>query len=44
MNQREHKFILEIYKDCLKLKKRKELTEYGKGQEDLCLMLLKFEK
>jgi len=44
MNQRENKIILEIYKDCLQLNKRKELAEYGRGQMDLCLILLRIGK
>jgi len=41
MNRQEKKLLLEIYRDCLKLEKRGELTEYGRGQRDLCRMLLK---
>ncbi len=33
--------ILEIEKDCLQLKKEKQLTEYGKGQLDLIKIIKK---
>ncbi len=41
MNCKEKKMILDIYNDCLKLKKQGELTSYGEGQMDLCKILLK---
>ena len=40
MNRREKNRLLKVYKDCLKLKRKGELTEYGEGQMDLCRMLL----
>ena len=43
MNKRERKLIEEVYKDCIKLKRRKDLTEFGKGQLYLCMMLLKIK-
>lgn len=41
MNRQEKDRLLKIYKDCLKLKKKGMLTEYGEGQMDLCKILLK---
>jgi len=40
MNKKESKLISEIYLDCLLLKKRKEITEFGEGQLKICEMLL----
>jgi len=40
MNKREKTILSQIYKDCLKLKRQKQLTEYGKGQLDLIEVLL----
>ena len=40
MNRREKNRLLKVYKDCLKLKRKGELTEYGEGQMDLCKILL----
>lgn len=39
MNRQEKNLLLEVYRDCLRLEKRGELTEYGRGQKDLCKML-----
>ena len=44
MNKQEFQLITEIYKDCIKLKRRKELTEFGEGQLMLCKLLLKLKK
>ena len=41
MNKEERKLIKEIYQDCIKLKKRGELTEFGKGQMILAGILLR---
>lgn len=41
MNKKEREYLEEVYKDCLSLERRKDLTEYGAGQGDLCIMLLK---
>ena len=41
MNKREKAHLEEVYKDCLVLERRKDLTEYGAGQGDLALILLK---
>lgn len=41
MNQKEREYLEEIYKDCINLERRKDLTEYGAGQGDLCILLLK---
>ncbi len=38
---REQDTLKEIKQDCLKLKKRNDLTEYGKGQLDLCKVISK---
>ena len=40
MNNKKRKMILEIYRDCLKLKSKQELTEFGKGQLAVCKLLL----
>lgn len=40
MNKKERELVEGIYRDCLKLKKRKELTEFGEGQMKVCGMLL----
>lgn len=42
MNRKEKKLLLEIYKDRLKLKRQKQLTEFGEGQLVLCKILIKF--
>ena len=44
MNKRERTLIEGIYRDCLKLKRRKELTEFGEGQMCVCEMLLGTKK
>jgi len=41
MNKKEKQIIKKIYNDCLELEKKKDITEYGKGQRDLCKLLLK---
>ena len=40
MNRQEKNRLLKVYRDCLKLKRKGKLTEYGEGQMDLCKMLL----
>lgn len=40
MNKKERELVEGIYKDCLRLKKRGELTEFGEGQMRVCEMLL----
>jgi len=40
MNAREKKLIKETYADCIRLKKKGELTEFGEGQLVLCELLL----
>jgi len=44
MNKQEFKILTGIYTDCLRLKKRKELTEFGRGQLYLCELLIKNKK
>lgn len=44
MDSEERKLLIQIYKDCIKLKKRKELTEFGRGQLIICELLLRKEK
>lgn len=44
MNKKEREFVEGIYRDCLILKKRKELTEFGEGQMRICGMLLAVNK
>ncbi len=41
MNKKERIYLEETYKDCIKLEKKKNLTEHGKGEGDLCIILLK---
>ena len=41
MNLRERTLLKNIYKDCIKLRQKNELTEFGEGQLALCQMLLK---
>ena len=41
MKRKEKKILEGIYKDTLRLEKKKDLTEYGRGQGDLCIILLK---
>ena len=41
MNKRERKILHDVYRDCKELEKRNDLTEYGKGQMDLCKKFLK---
>ena len=41
MNRNEKQKLEKIYRDCIDLHRRKELTGYGEGQRDLCVMLLK---
>ena len=43
MNKRERKLIANIYKDCLKMKRLGQLTDFGEGQLMLCKLLLKTE-
>ena len=40
MNKKERIYLEEIYRDCIKLEKKKDLTEHGRGQGDLCIDLL----
>lgn len=35
MDRKEQKLLKEIEEDCIKLKRSKQLTEYGQGQMDL---------
>ena len=32
--------LIEIEQDCLKIEEKRELTSYGQGQLDLCVVLL----
>ena len=41
MNKKEKTKVEKIFNDCIKLEKKGELTEYGTGQGNLCIMLLK---
>lgn len=41
MNKKERALVEGIYRDCLILKKRKELIEFGEGQKRVCGMLIK---
>ncbi len=40
MNKKEREYLKEVYKDCIKLERKKDLTEYGAGMGDLALKLL----
>lgn len=33
-------YLEEVYKECLKLEHRKDLTQYGAGRGDLAMVLL----
>ncbi|MCK4522242.1 MAG: hypothetical protein KAU20_06995 [Nanoarchaeota archaeon] len=41
MNKKERNKLEEIYKDCKSLERMKDLTMYGAGRGDLCIILLK---
>ena len=41
MNKKERKYLEEVYKDCVSLERKKDLTEYGVGMGDLAAILLK---
>ncbi len=41
MNKQETKYLLEVYKDCLKLERQNQLTEHGAGMGELASILLK---
>ncbi len=41
MNKKEKTHIEKVFQDCIKLEKENQLTEYGAGQGDLCISLLK---
>ena len=41
MNKCERKILETIYTDCICLQKQNRLTEYGKGQLNICELLLK---
>lgn len=44
MKKEEKCYIESVLKDCETLKKQDQLTEYGEGQRNLCISLLKKEK
>jgi len=41
MNKKERDILEEIYRECVELEGKRDLTEYGAGQGDLCIRLLK---
>lgn len=41
MNKEERLYLEKVYKDCVKLEKKKVLTQHGAGQADLANLLLK---
>ncbi len=41
MDKRERAKLEDIYRDCLSLERRKDLTEYGAGMGLMCIILLK---
>jgi len=40
MNKKEKSLLKEIKKDCIKLKRKGYLTEYGEGQLDLIKVII----
>ncbi len=40
MNNEERKLLLQVYHDCLELESKNQLTEFGKGQLEICKILL----
>jgi hypothetical protein len=43
MNKKEKAILYQIYSDCVYLKLRDELTEFGEGQLDVCKTLLNYK-
>jgi hypothetical protein len=41
MNNKERTYLKGVYKDCIELEKQGFLTEYGTGEKELCIILLK---
>ena len=41
MNKKERRYLEEIYKDCVNLERKKDLTEHGAGEGNLAARLLK---
>ncbi len=41
MNKKEKYYLEKVFQDCVTLEKQNKLTEYGAGQGDLCITLLK---
>ncbi len=44
MNMKEKAHLEKVFQDCVKLERQNKLTEYGAGQGDLCISLLKKNK
>ena len=44
MNRRERALVLHIYRDCLRLEKAGQLSEFGLGELYLCRLLLNLER
>ncbi|MCK4521786.1 MAG: hypothetical protein KAU20_04380 [Nanoarchaeota archaeon] len=40
MDKEERKYLEKVYKDCVGLERMKDLTMYGAGRGDLCIILL----
>lgn len=43
MKKKERTLITKIYNDCLQLKKKGDLTEFGAGQMAVCEMLMRIK-
>lgn len=41
MKLKEKAYLEKIFRDCVNLEKKKDLTEHGAGEGDLCIVLLK---
>jgi len=41
MNKKEKAYLEEIYRDCVNLEKKNDLTEHGAGEGDLCEFYIK---
>ena len=41
MKKKERNYLESVFEDCEKLEKENKLTEYGAGQGNLCIVLLK---
>ena len=44
MNKKEQAILNQIYSDCVFLRLRGELTDFGEGQLELCEMILELKQ